>query len=111
MLLLFYITFPDEAAARKTADLCVEKKLAACALCFPAQSRYFWEGQMQQEGEWVALLKTLPAAEQALETAVLSLHPYDIPCILRWPVAANASYQQWVEEQITGAFENENQSA
>jgi periplasmic divalent cation tolerance protein len=98
-MLVVYITFPDEATARQTAALCIEKKVAACAVCFPAQSIYVWQGQLQQEGEWVAFLKTIPEQATALEAVVEAAHPYQIPCILRWTVTANAAYEAWVQEQ------------
>ncbi|MBN8680562.1 MAG: divalent-cation tolerance protein CutA [Chitinophagales bacterium] len=96
--LLFYTTYPNEATARQIANKLVERKLAACANIFPITSAYWWQGAVQQEGEWVSLLKTRLELETALEKAVQELHPYEVPCIMRLEVRANEAYEKWVEE-------------
>ena len=97
--LVFYVTHPDEATAQRISGAMVEQRLAACANIFPIQSAYWWEGAVQQEGEWVSILKTRPELENALEQAILEIHPYTTPCILRFEVRANASYEKWVEAE------------
>ncbi len=94
--LLFYITHPDEETARRIAGQLVQERLAACANIFPIQSAYWWDGAVQQEGEWVSILKTRIGLEDILESAIRRLHPYDTPCILRHEVRANADYEQWI---------------
>lgn len=102
MFLVFYITHPDEAAAKHIADTLLERRLIACANVFPIQSAYWWEGDVQREGEWVSLLKTRSDLELALEAAVRALHPYEVPCIMRYEVRANAEYEQWIVESTGG---------
>lgn len=92
-----YITHPDEATARRIGDAAVEQHLAACANYFPIGSAYWWEGQVQQEGEWVSLLKTTAARMEALEQYVLAVHPYETPCVLRIAAHANDAYEAWIE--------------
>lgn len=99
--LIFYITHPDEATARHISDQLVEQRLAACANIFPISSAYWWQGAMQHEGEWVSVLKTTLALESALEKALASLHPYEVPCIMRFEARANAGYEAWVEACCT----------
>lgn len=101
--LLFYTTHPDEATARQIANTLVERKLAACANIFPITSAYWWQGAVQQEGEWVSLLKTRLELESALEQAIQALHPYEVPCIMRLEVRANEAYEKWVEESTVPA--------
>ncbi|HAD14385.1 MAG TPA: divalent-cation tolerance protein CutA [Saprospirales bacterium] len=96
--LLFYITHPDEATARQIANTLVERRLAACANIFPISSAYWWQGAVQQESEWVSLVKTRLELEITLEKAVQELHPYEVPCIMRLEVRANEAYEKWVEE-------------
>ena len=94
--LLFYVTHPNEESARNIADQMVANRLAACANIFPVASNYWWAGAIQQEGEWVSVLKTRLELESALESALRSRHPYELPCILRFEVRANPDYEQWV---------------
>ena len=96
--LVFYTTYPDENTARSIAAQLLNQRLIACANIFPIQSAYWWEGALQQEGEWVAVLKTRLALEQAVEAALLEIHPYETPCIMRFETRANAAYAQWIEE-------------
>ncbi len=53
---------------------------------------------MQQEHEWVSVLKTPLSLETALEKAIEALHPYKVPCITRFEARANAAYEKWIEE-------------
>ncbi|MDX1911773.1 MAG: divalent-cation tolerance protein CutA [Saprospiraceae bacterium] len=94
--LVFYVPCPDESTARRIAGQVVERRLAACANLFPMQSLYWWEEALQHDNEWVALLKTPPALEQRLEQALLELHPYETPCLLRYEVRANPAYEDWI---------------
>lgn len=94
--LLFYVTHPDEETARRIASHMVKERLAACANIFPISSAYWWEGAVQQENEWVSVLKTRLELEQELEAAIREQHPYDVPCILRYEVRANTDYEHWI---------------
>ncbi len=94
----FYITCPDENTAREISRKLVAQRLAACANFFPISSVYWWENAIQQEGEWVLILKTRPELEDTLEAALQKLHPYEVPCIMRYEVRANASYEAWIRE-------------
>lgn len=99
--LLFYVTYPDEATAQQIATEMVEKRLAACANIFPVSSAYWWHGAVQQENEWVSVLKTRPELEFHLEEAIKQIHPYEVPCILRFEVRGNAAYEKWIVGSTT----------
>ncbi|GAB4492328.1 MAG: divalent-cation tolerance protein CutA [Saprospiraceae bacterium] len=94
--LLFYVTHPDEATARRIAEHLVQKRLVACANIYPIASAYWWQGSVQHEGEWVSILKTRLELEQKLETEIQKIHPYEVPCILRYEVRANEAYEKWI---------------
>ena len=106
-MLLFYVTYPDEATARSISEQLVEQRLAACANVFPMHSVYWWEGVMQQEGEWVSILKTPLSLEYVLEAAILKIHPYETPCILRFEARANDAYEAWVDASCLGTGEKQ----
>lgn len=96
VFLLFYITHPDEETARRIAGQVVEDRLAACANIFPVRSAYWWNGAIQHEDEWVTVLKTRLDLEAELEASIRALHPYELPCILRYEVRANTDYENWI---------------
>ncbi len=99
--LIFYVTHPDEATARRISESLVAQRLAACANIFPIQSAYWWEGAVQREGEWVSILKTRIALENLLEKAIMEIHPYETPCVMRLEARANGAYEKWIEASTT----------
>lgn len=98
--LLIYITHPDEKTAKQLSNLLVQEKLAACANYFPITSAYWWQGAVAREGEWVSLVKTSERRWKDLVTFVEEHHPYEVPCIMRLNVSANAAYEKWIEESV-----------
>lgn len=95
--LVFYVTHPDEATARRIAEALIAEKLVACGNIFPVQSMYEWKNVPVHENEWVSVLKTGLSREQDVENAISRLHPYEVPCIVRYEVRANKSYVDWIE--------------
>lgn len=97
--LLFYVTHPDEATARRVAEHLVNERLAACANVFPITSAYWWQSAVQRGGEWVSILKTRLDLEEKLETEIRKIHPYEVPCVLRFEVRANEAYENWIASE------------
>lgn len=97
--LIFYTTYPDEKTARFTAQQLLDQRLIACANFSPIGSAYWWQGSVQQDDEWGAVLKTRLELETAVEVEITRLHPYETPCIVRYEVRANAAYEAWILEE------------
>ncbi|MGE9266988.1 MAG: divalent-cation tolerance protein CutA, partial [Verrucomicrobiales bacterium] len=65
---LILTTFPDEETARQIGTLLLKKQLIAClTLLPPARSLYVWDGEIQDDSEIPAFLKTQPDRLAALE--------------------------------------------
>jgi len=96
---VFYVTFPDEAAARSLAGMLLEQKLVACANIIPASGLFFWQGAMQDEKECIGLFKTKPELISKVRNEITANHPYEVPCIISSNVDANDAYSDWVYEQ------------
>lgn len=96
---MIYVTHPSEEVARQVAAHLLEKRLVACANIFPIASAYWWQGDLTSEGEWVTLLKTRSDLWQAVSEEIEAVHPYELPCIMRWEAAATPAYEAWVAEQ------------
>jgi periplasmic divalent cation tolerance protein len=99
-IIIFYIPFGSIEEATASGSLAIEKHLAACANIFPMQSIFPWEGQMQHDHEIVLILKTIPALKDQLRDFIASVHTYETPAILSWPVEVNDAYGRWISEQI-----------
>lgn len=89
--------------ARRLARAIVERRLAACAQLSPIESFYVWQGALQNEAEVRVLFKTTRARWPALETAIVELHPYELPAIHATEcTAVHAPYAQWVAANSAG---------
>ncbi len=99
-LLLVQTTCADEAEAERLAQSLLERRLAACVLIEPVQSRYCWQGQMQCSLEQRLSIKTLARHWRALEAAIVAAHSYEVPMVIASPiVASHAAYAAWLREQ------------
>jgi periplasmic divalent cation tolerance protein len=81
------VTVPDAETARNLARQLVHERLAACVNIIPGiTSIYRWEGAVEETGEVLLVMKTTADRYEALESAIRSRHPYDVPEILALPV-------------------------
>ncbi len=102
-ILLFYTPVANAEEAASLGEKAVRAKLAACANSFPIQSVFFWQGNIEQDGEVVVLLKTTTEHKESLRQFLEKHHSYNVPAILSWEVEVNEAYGRWVEvETATG---------
>jgi periplasmic divalent cation tolerance protein len=96
--LLVLTNLPDRAAAERLADLLVGQRLAACVnILAPCRSVYRWEGEVQHDEEHPVLIKTTAERYPALESALRSGHPYELPEIIAVPIERGLpAYLDWV---------------
>jgi periplasmic divalent cation tolerance protein len=95
---LIYSTFEKQQHARKMATHLLEKKLVGCAVMFPAQSMYWWEGSIAASDETILLLKTTKSLAVKAKKELAQKHPYTVPCILDWSAGVNVPYWNWLLE-------------
>ena len=93
---LIYITHPSEAEAKRGSQHLLEKKLIACTNVFPITSAYWWQGAIQNEQEWVSIIKTTLEDYEGVKEEIERVHIYEVPCILKIEVEANEEYEQWI---------------
>ena len=96
--LLVLCTCPGNAMAATVATTLIEQNLAACVNRVQGIRSYFrWEGRLEQEDEVLLLIKTTQARFAALEAAIRSVHPHQVPEIIAVPITAGSeAYLQWV---------------
>ena len=97
-----YATFASDEEARRIARQLVEERLAACAnILAPCQSIYRWQGRIEEAVEVPVLFKTRPDSAAALIERLGSLHSYDVPAAVVWPIDRSLpDYAKWVVESI-----------
>src|SRR5256885_16136067 len=97
-MLLVLTNLPERAAAERLAGLLVEKRLAACVnILAPCRSVYRWQGAVRHDEEHPMLIKTTAERYPALEQALRSGHPDELPEIIAVPIERGLpAYLQWV---------------
>jgi periplasmic divalent cation tolerance protein len=96
--LLVLTNLPDRAAAERLAGLVIAQQLAACVnILAPCRSVYRWRGAVQHDEEHPMLIKTTAERYPALEQALRSGHPYELPEIIAVPIERGLpEYLAWV---------------
>jgi len=101
--LLVYVTLPDRETARSFSDTLVRERLAACAnILDGASSVYWWNDALETATESICLLKTTRARFPELLDRAREIHPYEVPCIVAWPLErGNNDFFDWIRTETT----------
>lgn len=93
-------TTPNIDEAKKIAHCLVEKKLAACVNIIPEiLSIYEWEEKINEDEEYLLLIKSRKSVFNELKDAILDLHSYDLPEIIMLPVEEGyKNYLDWIKK-------------
>lgn len=107
MILTVWVTVPTEEVANSIAGTIVEEQLAACANRIAGLfSTYRWKGKVEQEKEWLLMIKTRKDLFEKLKDRIVELHPYEVPEVIAIPVTdGHQPYLDWVVEE-TQIIEN-----
>jgi periplasmic divalent cation tolerance protein len=101
-----YIQVMTTAASRpdaqRIAQVLVEQRLAGCVqIIGPIFSTYWWDDKVEQNEEFLCLIKTEAALYDRVAAAVTAAHPYDVPEILAIPIVnGSQSYLGWLSGEI-----------
>ena len=100
-ILVVLCTCPDETAAKELAVGLVEQQLAACVNVLPGiRSIYRWQGQVQDDGEALMVIKTSGEAYPELERWLAEQHPYELPEVIALPLEQGLpGYLEWVAQE------------
>lgn len=101
--LLVLTNCPDEDTADRIARTLVEGRLAACVnRLAPVASVYRWQGSVERATETPLLIKTTRERYPAVEEAIRSLHPYDVPEIVACAIDGGfGPYLRWIADETT----------
>jgi periplasmic divalent cation tolerance protein len=99
-VLLALSTFPDAEIARRISNDLVSLRFAACANILPAvESIYRWKEKIESGNETLVFFKVSEQRQSAFQEKLRSLHPYDVPEIIFFPVVRGLpEYLDWVNE-------------
>lgn len=99
--LLILTQMPDHASAHALARALVEERLAACvSVGAPVESLYHWRGEIETAQEVPVVIKTRAGRYPAVEAAILTRHPYELPEILAVPLQHGLErYFDWIRAE------------
>src|SRR3569832_1921907 len=99
---LVLTTCPDTATAQHIAYAKKKQNKAACGYIIPSlRSVYMWIGALERAEELLLLIKSTQAVYPALEQAIRTLHPYELPEIIAVPLAAGLpDYLDWISASV-----------
>jgi len=97
-------TIGDKDAAQELANLLLERRLAACVnIVGPITSVYRWRDQVQNDPEFLLLIKTTAECAERLRSALKSLHPYELPeCVELTITGGSEEYLAWLAAEVSG---------
>ncbi len=101
----FLLVLTTTSTVKEAEDLArriVEEKLAACVQVLPKiKSFYFWDNEVRNDGEFLLLIKTLPAKFDDLEKFIQAHHSYDVPEIVALEASKVAeNYFNWMKDYL-----------
>jgi periplasmic divalent cation tolerance protein len=83
--------------AEMIARSLLEKRLAACVQIQSVDSFYRWNGEIGRDAEKLLFCKTADDRFEALRDAILALHSYETPEIVRVPITGGLDrYLTWL---------------
>lgn len=96
--ILVLVTVGSEDEATKISKILVENRLAACVNIIPGMRSIFqWEGRIDEEREFLLLIKTIQEAFDQLVVAVKTNHSYSLPEIIALPISyGSEDYLSWI---------------
>ena len=92
-------TAAGKDAAKKIANMLVEKHLAACVQMSPIKSVYFWQGKICEDDEVTLFIKSKTALFDEIAAMIKTVHEYEVPEIIQIPVTDGLpDYLRWIDE-------------
>ena len=99
-IFLVYSTFADEGEAVSVAETLLSERLIACANITATRSIYVWEGSLHNGPEAAMISKTVKEKVPEVIARIKTLHSFDVPCIVAYPLAEGyGPFLNWVKEE------------
>lgn len=79
----------------------VEQRVAACVNIVPqVQSIYRWKNAVEDDREQLLVIKTTPERIDALRSALLGAHPYEVPEFVVLEADVDGAYAEWLFHSV-----------
>jgi len=97
---MVFVMAGNEDEAAKIARALVEERLAACVnILGPVRSVYRWRGAIEDEREYLLVIKSQARLYSRVERKVRELHSYEVPEIIAVAITQGSKpYLDWLIE-------------
>ena len=86
--------------ARKIMKNLLEKRLIACCQIQEINSCYWWNNRIEDEKEYLLIMKTKESLYNEIEKEILENHPYEVPEIVMTEIQDGYyEYLNWIKEE------------
>jgi len=99
-MILIYTTCKNLEEAKKISKELLNKKLIACSNFFPMNSMYRWKGEINEDNEYILILKTMEEKFKEIKEEIKKLHSYECPCIIKLEADCNKEFLEFIKKEI-----------
>jgi periplasmic divalent cation tolerance protein len=97
-LIMIFVTCGSEEEAACLSQGLIGDHLAACVNIAAIHSVFEWQGKIENQAEWLLVIKSLNSRFSDIEQYVKNNHSYDLPEIIAIDIAeSSAEYAGWVK--------------
>ena len=99
---IFIVTVNKLDDGKKIAKILIENKLAACVnIIQNVISIYEWKGKIEEDSEYILLIKTTEEKSDLLIQKIQEIHSYETPeCIGLRIEKGSKKYLNWIDEVV-----------
>lgn len=94
------ISAGSEKEAKEISDELIEEKMVAGTLITSGESRYHWDGEIEQQTYYNIQAYSLEGQRQKITEKVESIHSDDVPIIEYIEIEGNQKFLDWVKESL-----------
>ena len=100
--ILILTTASTKTEADQIANKLVQEKLAACVNIIPnIKSIYRWKDKINEDSEYLLIIKTVKRVEEDVFENICKLHSYDTPEMISIPVTGGEkNYLNWLSKSV-----------
>ncbi len=101
MYIIVFCTVPGKEKTYEISKKIIENKLGACINFFKVNSIFEWKGKIEEEEEFLLIIKTKEEKFEELENFIRKTHPYEVPEIIYFKIEkGNKNYLKWINEVL-----------
>jgi periplasmic divalent cation tolerance protein len=100
-IIVLMTTATREEAEKITRNLLTQKWIACANIVGPVSSLFWWKEKINQDNEFLVLMKTRSNLFEKLVAAIKQMHSYEVPEIIAVPITkGEQSYMDWLGSSL-----------